>query len=104
MKPKSSLLAVVAAAATLALAACATDTQRSAGQVIQDQAIETHVKAALIDAPDVAAGKVEVETYKGVVQLTGVVASQKEADAAAAAAKKVPGVVSVKNELRVQPR
>jgi hyperosmotically inducible protein len=98
----TTTFAAVMAATSLTLAACATDTQRSAGQVIQDQAIETHVKSALIADPDVAAAKVEVETYKGVVQLTGTVGSQKEADAAVTAAKKVPGVTSVKNELRVR--
>ena len=99
-----SLLVAVFAATVLTLSACATDSRRSAGQVIEDQAIETRVKAALIDSPDVAAAKVEVETYKGVVQLSGPVDSQKEATAAVAAARTVPGVVSVKNDLRVKPR
>ena len=101
----TNLRAALLAAAALGLGACASDPQsRSFGQVIEDQTLETRVKVALIDDPTVSAGQVEVETYKGVVQLSGTVGSQKEADAAVAAAKRVSGVASVKNDLRVGPR
>src|SRR5262245_12067574 len=49
MNTKPLLAAVIAG--TLTLSACATDSHRSAGQVIGDQVIETRVKAALIDSP-----------------------------------------------------
>jgi osmotically-inducible protein OsmY len=92
-------------AVAFGLAACASDPQsRSFGQVVEDQTLETRVKVALIDDPAVSAGRVEVETYKGVVQLSGTVGSEKEADAAVAAAKRVSGVTSVKNDLRVSAR
>jgi osmotically-inducible protein OsmY len=99
------MFAALLATAALGFAACSSDPQsRSFGQVIEDQTLETRVKAALIDDPGVKAGRVEVETYKGVVQLSGTVGSQKEADAAVAAAKRVSGVTSVKNDLRVSAR
>jgi osmotically-inducible protein OsmY len=103
-----ALLAAVAigAAATVGVAGCAsqnTETKRSAGQFTADAAVTAKVKTAI--ASDVgarAAGSINVETYKGVVQLSGFVDSKDMADRALAAARKVGGVSSVKNDLRVK--
>ena len=95
--------ATLLGAAVLFTSACApTQTSRGTGEVVDDTAITTRVKAALINDPDVKARQIEVETYRGVVQLSGFVESTQVASRASAIAEKVPGVRSVKNDMRVR--
>jgi osmotically-inducible protein OsmY len=97
--------AATAAAAALALAACASDspTQRSAGEFTDDAATTAKVKTAIAtDAGAKTAAAVNVETYRGTVQLTGFVDSEDQASRAVAAAKKVQGVRSVRNDIRIK--
>src|SRR3954452_11346551 len=102
------LLAAVAigAAVTLGVAGCASqnpETKRSAGEFTDDAALTAKVKTAI--ATDVgarAAGSINVETYKGVVQLSGFVDNKDMAERALTAARKVNGVSSVKNDLRLK--
>ena len=93
--------------AALALAACASDRQpeakRSAGEFTSDAALTAKVKSAI--ATDVGArtaAAINIETYRGVVQLTGFVDNRDQANRAEAAAKKVEGVRSVKNDVRIK--
>ena len=103
---KSLAACAVALAAALGVAACAsskTDTQHTAGLSTEDAAITAKVKSAI--ATDVGArtaAAVNIETYRGAVQLTGFVDSQDQAQRAASAAEKVSGVKSVKNDLRLK--
>lgn len=99
--------AICAAAAVLALglAGCASESSKSqsAGEYAGDAGLTAKVKTAI--ATDVGArtaAGVNVETYKGTVQLSGFVDSQDQATRAADAAKKVDGVRSVKNDIRVK--
>jgi len=99
--------AVVAAAAVLGAAGCAgtgePHAQRSAGQFTDDAAITAKVKSAI--ATDVGArtaAAVDVDTYRGTVQLTGFVDDRQTAERAEAAAKKVSGVRAVKNSIRIK--
>jgi osmotically-inducible protein OsmY len=64
--------------------------------------ITTKVKAAILKEPTLKSYEVNVETYKGVVQLSGFVGTQAEVIKAAGLASSVKGVVSVKNDLRVK--
>ena len=80
---------------------CANAAESTPGRVMDDSAITTKVKAALVGEKDVSALKVHVKTYKGRVQLNGHVDTQAEKDAAEATAAKVEGVVKVKNNLVV---
>ena len=99
---RSPLLALLLGAA-FALGGCAaTDTQRAAGETIDDGVITGKVKAALIDNDIVEAGEVNVTTYRGVVQLSGFVDTNEEKTQATAAAKSVGGVKEVRNDLKVQ--
>ena len=78
-------------------------TSRSAGTVIDDAGLTTKVKTAI--AKDVGAGtaaNVNVTTYRGEVQLSGFVDSQEKRDQAAATARSVSGVQSVRNDLLVK--
>lgn len=89
--------------ALLAVGGCAsTSTQRSAGQTIDDGVITAKVKAELIDNDIVEAGEVNVNTYRGVVQLSGFVDSNDEKSQATKAAQSVEGVKEVRNDLEVQ--
>ena len=96
---------IAAALAVAALGACATEprNQRSAGEFTDDAALTAKVKTAIAtDAGARTASAVNVETYRGVVQLTGFVDSEDQASRAATAAKKVQGVRSVKNDIRIK--
>ena len=64
--------------------------------------ITTKVKAALLDEPPVKSAEINVETFKGVVQLSGFVSSAAAESTAVAVARKVAGVKSVKNDMRLK--
>jgi len=87
----------------LALAGCASDGKREGtGAYVDDAVITTKVKAALFNEPTLKASEVNVETYKGVVQLSGFIAHREDAPTASRIAGGVKGVVSVKNDLRLK--
>jgi len=93
-------------AAALALSACASkepETMRTTGEFTSDAALTARVKSAI--ATDVGArtaAAINIETYRGVVQLTGFADSREQAARAEEAAKKVDGVRSVKNDVRIK--
>ena len=85
------------------LAACAsTRTHESAGEYIDDSVITTKVKTLLGTDDFLKSFQITVETFKGTVQLSGFVNSQKAVDRADELARSVKGVVSVKNNLIVK--
>lgn len=85
------------------LAACAeTPNHRSAGQTFDDGSITTRVKAAFAASPDVDALDIDVDTYKGVVELSGYADSSSQIARATEIARGVDGVRSVKNDLRLK--
>jgi hyperosmotically inducible protein len=79
-----------------------TATKESTGEFVDDAAITTKVKAALVKDEVVKARDVNVETFKGRVQLSGFVNSAAEKTRAGEVAGGVPGVVDVKNNLTVK--
>jgi osmotically-inducible protein OsmY len=84
-------------------AACAsTRTQESTGEYVDDSVITTKVKSLLAADDFLKSFQISVETYKGVVQLSGFVNSQQAVDKAGQLARSVPGVKSVKNDLIVK--
>jgi hyperosmotically inducible protein len=86
----------------LAVSACsATRTQQSAGEVVDDSVLTAKVKTALVEDPVTKAGQIDVETYRGVVQLAGFVDSQQQKARASELAKAVAGVQEVRNDLKV---
>lgn len=91
------------AAAILSLAACSTNpTQRNVGVVFSDTAITAKVKAALAGDPDVKGRDVNVETFRGKVQLSGFVSSPESAARAADLARRVDGVLEVQNAISIK--
>jgi osmotically-inducible protein OsmY len=103
---KRKFLAAAAVAALAGLGACASSREadgKRAGADTDDAALTAKVKSAIAtDAGAKTASAVNVETYRGVVQLTGFVDSQEQATRALSAAKKVQGVRSVKNDIRLK--
>lgn len=88
-----------------ALSGCAaTETRRSAGETVDDATLTSRVKTNLVQDQELQAFDIDVDTYRGVVQLNGFVDSPEAASRAADVADNVPGVVSVQNNLQVKPR
>ena len=86
-----------------ALVACAsTSKQEGAGEYVDDSVITTKVKSLLGADDFLKSFEISVETYKGIVQLSGFVDSQKAIDKAGEIARSVKGVKSVKNNLNVK--
>jgi osmotically-inducible protein OsmY len=86
------------------LGGCAgTASRESTGEYIDDAAITTRVKSALLNEPGVTSGQISVETFRGVVQLSGFVDSDEMRDKAIVVAQRVSGVKAVKNDMRVRP-
>ncbi len=79
------------------------DQQTTVGSAIDDTAITTKVKAALVGNPTTKARAIKVTTSHGVVELSGFVDSQEEKDTAAQVASSVQGVKGVDNELQLKP-
>src|SRR5690349_4010765 len=95
----SAILIVV----SLAVAACAsTRTQKSAGEQVDDSVTTGRVKAALIADPTTKAHQIDVETFKGTVQLNGFVDSSASKARASEVAKNTKGVTAVRNNLTVR--
>jgi osmotically-inducible protein OsmY len=95
--------AIAAAALLLSALGCAsTSTRESTGEYVDDAAITTKVKSAMFNEPSLKVLKINVETYKNVVQLSGFADSGAEIAKAADVARAVPGVRSVKNDMRLK--
>lgn len=79
-----------------------TRTQQSTGEYVDDTTITAKVKSAILTDPDLKVMQINVETFKGVVQLSGFVNSAQSVKKAGEVAGNVKGVVSVKNSLVVK--
>jgi len=104
MKQFNSILTAVFLAVSVgSFVGCAsTPTQEGTGEYFDDAWITTKVKTALIEDPLTKAYQIQVETFKGAVQLSGFVATQAEANKAVELARGVKGVTTVKNDIRLK--
>jgi osmotically-inducible protein OsmY len=100
IKPIASLFAALAVAGLMGCAA--TTRSESTGEYFDDTAITAKVKTAIFEQPSLKSAEINVETFKGVVQLSGFVSSQENVATAMMTAKNVHGVASVKNDMRVK--
>jgi osmotically-inducible protein OsmY len=83
--------------------ACAsTSKQEGTGEYIDDSVITTKVKSQLAADDFLKSFEISVETYKGIVQLSGFVGSQQAVDKAGEIARGVQGVKSVENDLNLK--
>lgn len=95
---------VVALMLASVLGCASTAKQEGTGEYIDDSFITTKVKAALLHEPALKSMEINVETFKGVVQLSGFVSSGESINKAIEVAESVKGVKSVKNDMRVKGR
>jgi osmotically-inducible protein OsmY len=76
--------------------------QESAARYIDDTVITTGVKTAILNEPTLKVAEINVETYKGVVQLSGFVARPADIITATTVTQGVKGVQSIKNDIRLK--
>ncbi|MBC2731459.1 MULTISPECIES: BON domain-containing protein [Thiobacillus] len=103
MKKQSLIAAALSAFLLVSVVGCAsTSKQEGTGEYVDDAVITTKVKAAIFNEPSLKSTEINVETYKGAVQLSGFVSSQADINKAVDVARSVKGVVSVKNNMHVK--
>jgi hyperosmotically inducible protein len=97
------LSALFLALGLMSLMGCAsTAKHEGTGEYFDDSAVTTKVKAAIFEESTLKSAEINVETFKGVVQLSGFVSSEAAAGKAVEVARRVPGVHSVKNDMRIK--
>jgi osmotically-inducible protein OsmY len=79
-----------------------TQKQEGTGEYVDDSVLTTKVKAAVFNEPTLKSAEINVETFKGIVQLSGFVSSEAAANKAVEVARTVKGVKSVKNDMRIK--
>ena len=105
MKQLKVISTIVLPLVLASLIGCASTTKREGtGEYIDDSVITTKVKAAVFNDPSLKSSEINVETYKGVVQLSGFVGTEADIKKAADVARGVEGVTSVKNDMRLKPK
>ena len=98
-----SLITFFSAIFLVSILGCAsTAKQEGTGEYIDDTVITTKVKAAILNEPTLKSTEINVETFKGIVQLSGFVNSQANINKAAEVAGSVKGVVSVNNDMQLK--
>lgn len=103
MKQLKRFTLFLSAVVLMAIVGCAsTETREGTGQYLDDSVITTKVKAAIFNEPTLKSLEINVETFKGVVQLSGFVSSRSSIDKAVEVARSVSGVRSVKDDMRVK--
>ena len=105
MKTSSTLLCFtlgIALGGGLVSGCSSTSTRESTGEYIDSSALTAKVKSALVKDEVVKARDVQVETFRGTVQLSGFVDSEAQKERATEVARSVSGVVDVKNNLIVK--
>lgn len=98
--PKPFATFFIAIALTSAFGCAPTATRQGTGEYIDDSVITTKVKAAIFNEPTLKASEINVETYRGVVQLSGFVNSPDDERKAIEVARNIEGVKSVKDDMR----
>ena len=94
---------VLLVAALLVVSLLVTACGKSVGETIDDGTITTRVKTALLNDPDVGGLAIDVDTFKGVVTLSGRVKTKAEEDKVVSIARRTDGVTDVKSTLQIEP-
>jgi osmotically-inducible protein OsmY len=84
------------------LGCASTAKQEGTGEYVDDTVITAKVKGEIFNDPSLKSAEINVETFKGVVQLSGFVNSREDINKAVQVARSVKGVVSVKNDMRLK--
>jgi osmotically-inducible protein OsmY len=91
-----------ALALTFAAGCASTATHESTGQYVDDTTLTAKVKTAIFEDPSLKSSEINVESFKGRVQLSGFVSSEANITQAVHIAKNVKGVESVRNDMHVK--
>ncbi len=103
MTTSKQLFTVALTLVFLALLGCAaTSTQESTGEYIDDSTITAKVKAAIFNEPTLKSSEINVETFKGIVQLSGFVSSYTDIDTAVTLTRSIKGVKDVQNAMKIK--
>jgi osmotically-inducible protein OsmY len=100
VKTFSTILATFLLMASLGCAS--SRTQEGTGEYLDDSVITAKVKAAILGEPGLKVAEINVETFKGVVQLSGFVNSREDINKAMRVARAVDGVTSVENDMQLK--
>lgn len=99
---KLTQMVAVALMVTLVTACAGSRTQSSTGEYLDDSVITSKVKAKLLEDKEVSGLAVNVETFKGVVQLSGFAKTEAERQKAVQLARTVGGVKDIKNDIQLK--
>ena len=103
MKYYNKFATVFLAILMASLLGCAsTATKEGTGEYIDNAVITAKVKAAILDESTLKSSEINVETFKGAVQLSGFVNSQADIDKAVEITRQINGVKSVKNDMQLK--
>jgi osmotically-inducible protein OsmY len=103
MTSLNRFLAILAALAMAVTLGCASTAKtEGTGEYVDDTVITAKVKTAILGESTLKSTEINVETFKGIVQLSGFVNSQSDVNKAVVVAQNVKGVKSVKNDMRVK--
>jgi len=87
---------------TSVIGCASTAKQESTGEYFDDSFITTKVKTAIVQESTLKSSEINVETFKGTVQLSGFVSSTTAANKAVEVTRAVKGVKAVKNDMRIK--
>lgn len=103
MNKNKWMTALFAAVMLTSVVGCAsTSSKEGTGEYVDDSWITTKVKAAFVKDKTLSAAEINVETFKGTVQLSGFVKDKEDIAKASSVARDVKGVKAVKNDLRMK--
>jgi hypothetical protein len=103
MNPIKTLTAFAATLALMATFGCASmRTHEATGQYVEDSVVTAKVKVAVLGEPGLKVSEINVETFKGVVQLSGFVSSRDDIKSAIRVASAVDGVKTVENDMQLK--
>ncbi|MDB5823402.1 MAG: transport-associated protein [Herminiimonas sp.] len=103
MTTTKRIATLLISALLFAVAGCAsTSKSEGAGEYVDDTVITSKVKAEIFNEPALKSREINVETFKGVTQLSGFVSSQADVNKAVEVASRVRGVKSVRNDMKVK--
>lgn len=88
----------------ICVSGCSTLTGRTAGEIVDDSTITTTINAEIIKDPDLHYLKINVDSFRGNVTLTGVVPDKESEKRIMEISRKVKGVKSVKSNLSIEEK
>jgi len=102
MKVFKFVAALVLATVLGSVVGCGSTARKETSEYIDDSYLTTKVKAAILRQPLLKKSDINVDTYKGVVQLSGSVNSRSDINRAVEVTRTVRGVKSVRNDIRLK--